>query len=321
MSLHSSTLSALLTDFKARYPMGAIVAEFLTIHQDSYVVRALAQSGGITLASGMASAPAIEAAEDRAKIRALEALGIRVASFDLPLASLADESGGTAIVPLELPLLSQSAAAPFSQHAAVSTSPSLELDFAARQPISDPISTPISTPISEPLLSFPLVDRAPELLPEPIVASEGYSFSSDAGVEQLSPEVLPELPPPLPEPLPEEPDSPSPGFLSEPPAAKPSKTKRKADSASISPAPPAAETPEEPAKELTKEPSNEPNDRSNEIARISVEMKRLGWTTEQGRRHLKETYGKRSRQELNDSELMNFLSFLESQPSSAQSLF
>ena len=303
--------------------MGAIVAEFLTIHQDSYVVRALAQSGGITLASGMASAPAIEAAEDRAKIRALEALGIRVASsFDLPVPSLVDQSGGSAIAPLELLPQSvpqpttQSAAVPFSQPAA-STLPSLERDFAARQPILEPISTPISAPISEPLLSFPLVDRSPELLPEPLAASESYSFSSDDGSEQLSPEVLPELPPLLPEEL----DSPSSSFLSEPPAAKPSKTKRKAESASTSSAPPAAETPEEPAKEPIQAPSNEPNDRSNEIARISVEMKRLGWTTEQGRRHLKETYGKRSRQELNDSELMDFLGFLESQPSSAQSLF
>jgi hypothetical protein len=267
--------------------MGAIVAEFLTIHQDSYVVRALAQSGGITLASGMASAPAIEAAEDRAKIRALEALGIRVApSFDLPVAPIA-EPVSPAIAAIE--------SAPFSQPAALSTSPSLELEFAASQPID--------SPSAEPLLAFPLVDRSPEFslesvpepLPDPIAAPEPYKFPLESvEPDQFSPEPLPE-----------------------PPAVKPSKSKRKTESASI---PPVAETSDDPAPELS-QPSPEPTDRSNEIAKISVEMKRLGWTTEQGRRHLKETYGKRSRQELNDSELMDFLGYLETQPSSAQSLF
>ncbi|NJR39013.1 MAG: hypothetical protein HC781_09465 [Leptolyngbyaceae cyanobacterium CSU_1_4] len=58
----------------------------------------------------------------------------------------------------------------------------------------------------------------------------------------------------------------------------------------------------------------ETQDRSDEIARIGVEMKRLGWTTIQGREYLKQRYGKRSRQELNDSELLDFLAYLENQP-------
>ncbi len=291
--------------------MGAIVAEFLTIHQDSYVVRALAQSGGITLASGMAVAPEIETAEDRAKIRALEALGIRVApAFDLPVVPIA-EPVSPAIAPLvpplppELsPLLPQpaieAAPVPFSQPAVALASPSLELDFVASQPSA------------EPLLSFPLVDRSPELAldpaPEPIATSEPYKSPLEAEADQFVP-PLPELPP-------EDFSSPS-SIPLEPPAAKPSKSKRKTESASTSSA---TEPPEESAKDPIK-PNPEPADRSNEIAKISVEMKRLGWTTEQGRRHLKETYGKRSRQELNDSELMDFLGYLESQPSSAQSLF
>jgi len=36
---------------------------------------------------------------------------------------------------------------------------------------------------------------------------------------------------------------------------------------------------------------------------------------------LQKTYGKRSRQELNDDELMDFLHYLETQPSSAQMPF
>lgn len=55
-----------------------------------------------------------------------------------------------------------------------------------------------------------------------------------------------------------------------------------------------------------------PIDFSDVIAKTNVEMKRLGWTNEQGRKYLLETYGKRSRQLLSDEELLDFLRYLES---------
>ena len=48
--------------------------------------------------------------------------------------------------------------------------------------------------------------------------------------------------------------------------------------------------------------------------RTDVEIKRLGWTKDQGRDFLLQTYGKRSRLHLTDQELMDFLYYLESQP-------
>ena len=60
--------------------------------------------------------------------------------------------------------------------------------------------------------------------------------------------------------------------------------------------------------------ADEPLDFSDIIARSDVELKRLGWTSEQGRNYLLETYGKRSRQLLSDEELLEFLRHLESQP-------
>ena len=50
------------------------------------------------------------------------------------------------------------------------------------------------------------------------------------------------------------------------------------------------------------------------IARSNVELKRLKWTTDQGREYLVRTYGKRSRQNLSDEELFNFLHHLEHLP-------
>ncbi|WP_171974663.1 hypothetical protein [Leptolyngbya sp. 'hensonii'] len=58
-----------------------------------------------------------------------------------------------------------------------------------------------------------------------------------------------------------------------------------------------------------------PIDMSDVIAQTTVEIKRLGWSDEQGRQHLKATYGKRSRQHLTDEELLDFLHYLQAQPS------
>jgi|GEM_PF-3772237 len=58
-----------------------------------------------------------------------------------------------------------------------------------------------------------------------------------------------------------------------------------------------------------------PIDFSDIIARTNVELKRLGWTNQQGRDYLLQTYGKRSRQLLTDDELLGFLHHLESEPS------
>jgi hypothetical protein len=57
-----------------------------------------------------------------------------------------------------------------------------------------------------------------------------------------------------------------------------------------------------------------PIDFSDIIARTNVELKRLGWTTQQGKDYLLQTYGKRSRQLLTDAELLDFLRHLESEP-------
>ena len=56
-----------------------------------------------------------------------------------------------------------------------------------------------------------------------------------------------------------------------------------------------------------------PVDLSDVIAQTDVELRRLGWTSEQGREYIEKTYGKRSRQQLTDEELMSFLLYLEEQ--------
>ncbi|MEB3288568.1 MAG: hypothetical protein VKI82_01560 [Leptolyngbya sp.] len=56
-------------------------------------------------------------------------------------------------------------------------------------------------------------------------------------------------------------------------------------------------------------------DLSDIIAQTDVELQRLGWNVNQGREFLEKNYGKRSRHDLTDEELLAFLLFLETQPS------
>lgn len=57
-----------------------------------------------------------------------------------------------------------------------------------------------------------------------------------------------------------------------------------------------------------------PVDLSDVIAQTDVELRRLGWSVAQGREYLEKTYNKRSRHDLSDEELLEFLLYLESLP-------
>lgn len=72
------------------------------------------------------------------------------------------------------------------------------------------------------------------------------------------------------------------------------------------------ETP--PVAPMTSEDTIEEASFEDFLAKTNVHLKRLGWTNEQGRNYLLQTYGKRSRHLLTDEELKDFLDYLESQP-------
>ena len=57
-------------------------------------------------------------------------------------------------------------------------------------------------------------------------------------------------------------------------------------------------------------------DFSQIINQTTIELKRLGWTQEDGKKYLLATYGKKSRHLLSDEELIEFLNYLQQQPSS-----
>jgi hypothetical protein len=61
--------------------------------------------------------------------------------------------------------------------------------------------------------------------------------------------------------------------------------------------------------------SSTSRDLSSLISEIGVEIDRIGWSKRQGSTYLQKTYGKKTRSELTDDELENFLTYLNTQPS------
>jgi hypothetical protein len=59
-------------------------------------------------------------------------------------------------------------------------------------------------------------------------------------------------------------------------------------------------------------------DLSDAIAQIGAEIERIGWTKKQGSGYLQEAYGKRTRAELTETELLSFLHYLKALPSKLQ---
>ncbi|MFN5766028.1 MAG: hypothetical protein ACK470_16900, partial [Pseudanabaena sp.] len=69
-----------------------------------------------------------------------------------------------------------------------------------------------------------------------------------------------------------------------------------------------------PSKTSAPQISPEPVDLSDAISKIDVEMERLSWTKTQGRDYLLRSFDKKSRQQLTNDELLQFLSHLKSLP-------
>jgi hypothetical protein len=288
----SATMHYSIVQLQSRYPTSNLVSELLTVHDGNYVVRALVQLGGVTLATGMAAHPDVEAAEDRAKARALEALGIVPSSTSLLDSSLPVALGKPA-QPVVTPDLTVSTARVSQAGSdAIANSPSLA------------IAPPTSSASVLKTAAFPHAAVSPE--PDSLEPDAEFStefnidntefylsnpdedeFSSDHSLfdpetQEKSPQISPSA------------------SNASPPSSRPKKNgKAIADSKPVDSFTPALDG---------------SIDNSDVIAQTDVELRRLGWGRDQGRKHLEQTYGKRSRQQLTDTELLDFLHYLESQP-------
>ena len=273
----------MFTQFRDRYPNGSLVTELSAIDHGKYIVRCLVQVGGTTLVTALAAAETVELAEDQARSRVLAILGID--STTIP------EEEETSLVATEAPT------------SVVTPNNSTSTAFSV-----DPGVAPAT-------LTASLGQTQPTLFPEAVKTSETNSLSvseqnnddivAGTATRSLLVDEVPfteEFPSPEVETF-HEIDT---GLIkaekmsSTPLNSQPVTSYSQSELETATSAMPATST---------------PIDFSDIIARTNVELKRLGWTNQQGRDYLVQTYGKRSRQLRTDDELLDFLHHLESEPS------
>lgn len=325
----------MLNQFRLQYPQGSLTSELVMIDHGLYIVRSRVEVGEVTLATGLAGATTVEDAEDQARLRALALLNFESKpSLEIkpdliePSKEHKTAIASQPIIPKEK-LVEEPQPAPIPKSVKTKKAPAptpplpVEVETVAiKTEKSSPISLPEVSLIPEPspiylpevpiipepspVLQIPVIEKSPELiLSEPI----------EPEVEDV-PEELIEIPP-TPTELTEQngklpqTDSEINGSYESPlpletlplldnviPFQSP---EVEIDQPTLSLTPPALDT-------------SEPIDFSEVIARSNVELKRLNWTNDQGKNYLLQTYGKRSRQLLSDGELIEFLQYLESQP-------
>ncbi|OUC16543.1 MAG: hypothetical protein B0A82_01360 [Alkalinema sp. CACIAM 70d] len=274
---------ALLNQLRAHYATGCLLSDLVQTHGDQFIVKAIVEVEGRALASALASASTVEAAEDRARIRVLAVLGISatapyVASMAIPVADAAvgrgentSEMAGSATIASTVTASTASTADSTTVNSPVSTAVTAapkrkgKADKAVDKVKTEPVSQ------EDPIAEVPRIERLPEVAaPEAIVPAVETTMAVDLPVETFDPveyEYIPE---------------------------------------------------EEPEFGGTVEPAEPPMDLSDAIAQIGAEIDRIGWTKKQGSAYLQETYGKRTRAELTEAELFAFLKYLKSLPSKMQ---
>jgi hypothetical protein len=266
----------MFNQFRLHYPQGSLVTELSAIDHGKYIVRCLVQVEGTTLVTALAAAQTVELAEDQARSRALAVLGIS------PTTATGEQQ--TSTVNREVPEVPQ-----------------------------PPLSTPIVPP------AFPsqsLYDTPAPRFPEPSMVGDTNSFPSlhsqqeemaeRAGTTSLIADEI-TLPDDTTLASSTSQEMESPQWVTD---RKSSTTQLK--EATVKSSARSTVKLEEDTSPVT--PPDTPVDFSDIIARTNVELKRLGWTTQQGKDYLLQTYGKRSRQLLSDGELLDFLHHLEAQP-------
>jgi hypothetical protein len=312
----------MFAQFQSKYPFSSLTSELVEIFQGKYIVRAIVQIEGVIRATGMAASETIEDSEDKARVRALMVLGISL------------ESQKTPVITPE-PNLPQPAPASLNQPVYIETTPVAAKSEAKPQEVAQGLPVNNNSPVTA------KSEVKPQEIPQPLPTNnQQLQFDSPVTAKsEVKPQEIPQSLPttnyqqpqfdPVP---PEKPQQPSTNYQ------QPQFFDSSVDDGSmmfdnlpeenlipgitgnnVTPfIPRSYDSREDVTPQTTtttkRKKKSEPEDLSDPIAKIDVEMDRLNWSIEQGREHLKKTYNKRARSLLNDEELIDFLRFLESQP-------
>jgi hypothetical protein len=264
----------MLSQFQSLYPNGSIISELIQIFQGKYIVRVSLQVEGVTRATGMAGADTIEAAEDQARNRALMVLGT---------------GNSTATVAFSTKTLKNSTNTTNIVNESVPVIPASSDVVSSHRSFSNHTETS-SPPVAEQNIQ-PREENYYQVPPQSVPTTATREEKPDTSKPNLemvsSPEPEPQL---LPEITP----------------------------SNVTPFTPRNNSQPEDTGVYsgigTRRKKSEPVNLSDVIAQTDVHIERLGWTKEQGREHLKKTYGKLGRSLLSEEELLDFLNYLKAQP-------
>ena len=254
----------MLAKFRQRYPQGSLVSELINIDRGFYLVKVSILIEQVVLATGLAGASTIEAAEDNARERAIAALVLDASQ------------------PADIKITANDA--PDTSNKANSIEPTAKVNLVEteRQIASSP----------EPQPEVPLRPHVPEeKIASPVeeTAATAIDLEPVSNLVDLKPETEP---------------SPQPNLFSGT-FATPTNAPLTEESSSVG----TVDT----ARAIAT-PNLEEMDFNEIKQKTDIEIKRLGWTKDDGREFLKSRYGKRSRLHLTDEQLLEFLGYLEQQP-------
>ena len=283
-----------LAKFRQRYPQGSLVSELIDIDRGTYIVGVSVIVNNITLSTGLAGADTVETAEDLARERAIVALMLDSYSpSDRDNLDSKTKVQDNAVTRLSQEVPAVKAAPSFEQKLAPEDRTSIEDDeivfaenLASQTTQSDPnILNSAEDATLSTSLSF-----------EPEVREQ--ISNSDSTVEKATAT-----------PLPEQSVSNSANLFAGTSNSETYNT-LKDNRTSVEASATEATEAETSQADIIEEVN------FNEIKhQTDLEIKRLGWTKDDGREFLKSRYGKRSRLQLTDNQLLEFLQYLASQPS------
>jgi hypothetical protein len=302
----------MFNQFLVHYPKGSLVTELSAIDHGKYIVRCLVQVEGTTLVTSLAAAETVELAEDKARSRAIEILGISstttTESENLPVAPPASWLQESPKVRSELSVgltPSLSVSTEVSEVSEVS-------EVATSLKIPSSVVTQASTISESPETSDSVVLQAEQLKSEvtsnftPTTLVVADSFNETSLSDTFSAATVEHAASSLPE---------ASEVESSTEVTAPLLMTENTFVGGLDDAPVQSSSQGQAETETSTIPTSATAvDFSDVIAQTNVELKRLGWTNHQGRDYLVQTYGKRSRLELTNEELLDFLHHLEKLP-------
>lgn len=335
----------MLAQLRLQYPDSCLITELLMIKHGKYVVKAEVCVAGLAIATSMGAADTIELAEDRARERVLAVVGSGVNS-SVPVSPVAPASILAAPSPIAAPVLPEIVSSELGKpqlktpesdipdHATpqrevpklvtesypsvkaktpeIQETEAQKAEFQGLKTHITQIQEPEMAKVEEPKVEEPkpevskleVVKAEPAEIPAPVI--QDYP---EAPILTVAPEI-PSLE------KPEKPEKPEKSEKVVPLHVVTNGSTPQVDQDHSEHSVATLELPEEtaPAKpEKVKATPETMPDIKDVMAKTEIEIRRLGWTTQQGRNFLLQRYGKRARTLLSDEELFDFLEYLESQ--------